>query len=515
MKKRGKKAQQGIIVIILLILIVVVSVVTIWNVVNFVMKKSLTDMSCVPNCEGKNCGSDGCGGNCGNYFGACTQIGRNCSTAGMCVMVSSCVPNCDGKVCGSDGCFGYCGTLNGDCDSGKICSNGNCIISGGGGGCNPDSLATTCGGALCGTKTNNCGESVSCGTCSGLTSKCNSTGRCVQCLTNSDCNSGQFCSSSNNCIDSCAGIWAPIVLNGAGSWYSISSSLDGNTIIAGSNQDSSIYTSYDSGTSWDKLTRFNFQQGYAVESSLQGSSLYVVGNDQNILKLFYSNDKGLNWWPGTYPGSPFLTNPISLASDISGNMISAAFLNDYIYISVSSGRIWNKQTSPGSRLWSSITSSSNGDKLAASAYNSYIYTSINAGGTWTEQTASGLRDWSSITSSSDGTKLAAVVNNVNNGYIYTSTDSGTTWTERATSLGPKLWRSIASSSDGTKLATVASNRGYIYISTDSGETWTEQTTAGSREWISITSSSDGNFLAAIDSSPSGNIWIYRYICASF
>ena len=136
--------------------------------------------ACVPNCTGKGCGSDGCGGSCGTcgsgtqcefstgkckgsacagvpYEGCCkngtavscnqsdgslaftpckplnTAAGQACGwggTAFQCltptwVMVtpagkakdcpaSVCVPNCTGKSCGSDGCGGTCGACKGD-----------------------------------------------------------------------------------------------------------------------------------------------------------------------------------------------------------------------------------------------------------------------------------------------------------------------------------------------------------------------------------------------------------------
>ena len=70
------------------------------------------DCDAVTNCEGKECGDDGCEGNCGecNANSVCED--------GMCV----CTPDCDGKECGADGCGGTCGDC-GDkiCDADKKC----------------------------------------------------------------------------------------------------------------------------------------------------------------------------------------------------------------------------------------------------------------------------------------------------------------------------------------------------------------------------------------------------------
>ena len=66
--------------------------------------------TCAPQCAGKVCGYDGCGGDCG----FCKKFSNEaCSTAGTCV----CLPSCDAKACGSNGCGGSCGS----CPSGKVC----------------------------------------------------------------------------------------------------------------------------------------------------------------------------------------------------------------------------------------------------------------------------------------------------------------------------------------------------------------------------------------------------------
>ena len=72
---------------------------------------------CTPNCAGRNCGDDGCGGSCGT----CTDpILNTCEpTAGRCID-PQCVPDCLGATCGDDGCGGSCGT----CPAGDVCFEG-------------------------------------------------------------------------------------------------------------------------------------------------------------------------------------------------------------------------------------------------------------------------------------------------------------------------------------------------------------------------------------------------------
>lgn len=92
---------------------------------------------CDPACEGQECGEDGCGGLCGVCEGgewvscvlgtcvcqgtvcpkACCPNSQVCHGDGNC-----CTEQCDGKECGANGCGGVCGL----CDPGQMCMNGLC-----------------------------------------------------------------------------------------------------------------------------------------------------------------------------------------------------------------------------------------------------------------------------------------------------------------------------------------------------------------------------------------------------
>ena len=89
---------------------------------------------CLPVCEGKDCGDDGCGG--ADACGVC-PAGQTCH------LYQCCLPDCDGKECGPDGCGGLCG----DCTGDSLCVDGTC--------CLPDCDGKECGddgcGATCGT----------------------------------------------------------------------------------------------------------------------------------------------------------------------------------------------------------------------------------------------------------------------------------------------------------------------------------------------------------------------------
>ncbi len=124
---------------------------------------------CVSQCGDRNCGSDGCGGICGNCLptelcagGTCmckTKCGSDntcgpdgcggvcglCPKGDKCFVDLCCTPTCEQKQCGTDGCGGDCGS----CPSDYLCINNACV-------CQPK-----CGGKQCGF--NGCGGL--CGTC--------------------------------------------------------------------------------------------------------------------------------------------------------------------------------------------------------------------------------------------------------------------------------------------------------------------------------------------------------------
>ena len=70
------------------------------------------------NCDGKECGDDGCGALCGGC-----EPGWGC-VDGVCVDGVPCVPNCGVYECGDNGCGGSCG----DCGDGLVCTFDSCVM---------------------------------------------------------------------------------------------------------------------------------------------------------------------------------------------------------------------------------------------------------------------------------------------------------------------------------------------------------------------------------------------------
>ena len=90
---------------------------------------------CQPDCPGRECGPDGCGGTCAPGCGE----GQTCNEdTGQC----GCEPDCAGRECGPDGCGGTCAP---GCGDGQTCNevSGQC-------GCEPDCAGRECGPDGCG-----------------------------------------------------------------------------------------------------------------------------------------------------------------------------------------------------------------------------------------------------------------------------------------------------------------------------------------------------------------------------
>jgi len=153
-------------------------------------------IGCTPDCAGKECGPDGCGGFCGFC-----DTGLVCQTStGQCV--AECTPDCSGKECGDDGCGGSCG----DCLGGSVCQDFTCVCtSHASTGChqgdvwwfdscgNPEEIQEECehgcqGGA--------CGPCVA--DCTGK--DCGDDGCGGSC---GDCDPGMTCDPDGQCVPAC------------------------------------------------------------------------------------------------------------------------------------------------------------------------------------------------------------------------------------------------------------------------------------------------------------------------
>ena len=277
-------------------------------------------------------------------------------------------------------------------------------------------------------------------------------------------------------------------------WTSVTSSLDGMKLAAVA-AGGRIYTSTDSGITWNMSASSPVAYWHSIASSADGHKLVAVVDGG---KIYNSNDSGSTWIVSTSSPSKVWW---SVASSGDGNKLVAVVGGGHIYTSNNSGVTWISSTSSPSVLWSSIASSYDGTKLVATVYGGQIYSSTDSGLTWNVDSSSPSLNWESVASSYDGKDITAVVHG---GQIYTSTDFGDTWDVDNSPSGN--WYSVSSSQDGTKLVAVMYG-GQIYTSTDSGSNWDVDNSSPTEVWWSVTSSGDGSRLAAVGYG--GQIYTYQ------
>ncbi|GMV44508.1 MAG: hypothetical protein AMXMBFR64_62240 [Myxococcales bacterium] len=223
----------------------------------------LQDIStCTPDCDGKDCGDDGCGGVCGVcaapylcggdtcglppldtcldiiecygpcgesvacaelcYGGAAPGAKAAYDAVGWCVTTScpsgdlqcifthckaewdactgGCAPSCAGKECGSDGCGGSCGS----CGPAASCVGGKCLA------CEPSCDGKQCGPDGCGGSCGGCADGAAClpsGVCPTCVPSCagrvcgwdGCEGSCGTCPTGQGCTPEGQCACSPAC----------------------------------------------------------------------------------------------------------------------------------------------------------------------------------------------------------------------------------------------------------------------------------------------------------------------------
>ena len=148
---------------------------------------------CDSACDGKSCGSDGCGGVCGVCSGDDVCVQGVCTDTG-----GGCTSSCDGKDCGDDGCGGQCGLCVGE----QVCVQGSCTDPGGG--CDTDCSGKDCGDDGCGGLCGVCSSDENCiqGDCQAVDPGCQPScsgkdcgsdgcgGECGQCGADDFCQAG-------------------------------------------------------------------------------------------------------------------------------------------------------------------------------------------------------------------------------------------------------------------------------------------------------------------------------------
>ncbi len=117
--------------------------------------------------------------------------GGSSEDTGISIDSQVCEPNCAGRFCGGDGCGGLCG----ECSEGQVCTiDFSCV-----------DLQSPCGDGICGAGERCFNCSADCGVCCGDGACVESDGEhCGTCPTDCDCLEGQECQPQTGvCIELC------------------------------------------------------------------------------------------------------------------------------------------------------------------------------------------------------------------------------------------------------------------------------------------------------------------------
>jgi hypothetical protein len=292
-------------------------------------------------------------------------------------------------------------------------------------------------------------------------------------------------------------------------WWSITSSADGTKLAAVGPMNTAVFTSTNSGATWNSNYVYNAPGFTCVASSADGIKL-LVGPASDV--LYTSTNSGVTWVSNNVPVKTWT----SVASSADGTKLVAGS-GGPIYTSADSGTNWVEHNVPVTDdypyfVWHGLASSADGTKIAAAGLmpmnytlghgGGLIYTSSDSGGSWQASSAPNTT-WCAIACSADAKTLIAAsteeYSGLNHSSVYVSTDAGVTWnmcdTPETRRLGSTV--SVDASADGTKLVAASVGSGFpglILVSTNSGLTWSSNGSPVGA-WSSVTSSADGGQLA--------------------
>jgi hypothetical protein len=265
-------------------------------------------------------------------------------------------------------------------------------------------------------------------------------------------------------------------------WQALACSADGVKLVAAAGGGGGIYTSGDSGATWNSPG--SSYSPIAVASTSDGTMLFGVVSAGGIIR---STNSGTSW----QLVASTTKNWQSIACSTDGSKVVAVVNGEYIYASTNYGVTWYaRNTSIGTKTWYACACTVDGSRMTAGIYGGNIYTSSDYGLTWNVQSGSPSTNWTSIACSQDGSRLVA---SAFYGRLYTSSDYGASWTAQ-TAAPTNTWYAVACSADCGRIIAAGYNSS-VYISADSGNTWTKQPLS-IQNWKAVACSNSGAKMTA-------------------
>jgi len=299
-------------------------------------------------------------------------------------------------------------------------------------------------------------------------------------------------------------------------WHSLSSSTDGNVMVAGQadlrggSDTSPLFVSRDGGVTW---TESNAPSGIWIASDVSGDGDRIVAVQYQGAGMYLSSDRGQNFvqvtLPAGVPNNTFFEG-VTLSED--GSRVAAAIMGGGILVGTVDGAgtvSWITPTGlPATGDWRSIDSSADGQVMVAVGQDPVAYISTNGGAAWTSLAAAPTnQNWYRVKVSGDGQTIAMAANNFGgssgNG-LYVSRDQGATFTQTGIAGD---YSAIAMSSDGGVIAATVSNDnvgaglGSVQLSTDGGTTFAPLpvtvggVAATETDWRAVAMSGDASRMA--------------------
>jgi hypothetical protein len=316
-------------------------------------------------------------------------------------------------------------------------------------------------------------------------------------------------------------------------WHSLSSSTDGQVMVAGqadlrATDTSPLFVSRDGGVTFTESTA---PSGIWIASDVSGDGNRIAAVQFQGGGVFMSVDRGQTFVPVALPAGVAASSQfegVTLSED--GTRIAAVIMGGPVIVgTVAADGSVTWITPTGLPLtassWRSIDSSANGQVMVAVGQTPVAFISTDGGATWASLAAAPVtQNWYRVKVSADGQTIAMAGNSFGGSNsadgIYVSKDQGATFT-RAGAAGD--YSAIAMSADGGVIAATVSDDntgagiGSVQLSADGGTTFAPVpvtvggVAAADTNWRAVTMSGDASRMAVaagrFDTNGTGQVYL--------
>mmetsp|Transcript_22694 Transcript_22694/g.70265 ORF Transcript_22694/g.70265 Transcript_22694/m.70265 type:complete len:795 (-) Transcript_22694:232-2616(-) len=277
--------------------------------------------------------------------------------------------------------------------------------------------------------------------------------------------------------------------------------------------DGIVWTSKDSGATWDRHDFETFKLGKLTMAD--AGQLAVLPRESEDNSIWYS----ANWMISEIVTWEESSGPKGRDIAMSGNSHNMLVAGTGIYQTANHGRDWYRMAceQPGSVFqWRSVVVDHDGHRIAAVDASKGVWLSLNQNNKHTGETFEkakieedpiGNRFWTDVAISHRGEVIAAVDRGA--GGVWITEDLGETWEDKAPATnGSTAWSAVAI--DGkTIVVTTAKDSDAeeqdIWITHDTGDTWKPWAGGKEVDWTDVQVSKQSSVIVACDGH-AGKLW---------